>query len=160
MATAFLSAVFSIMVLKTLLVADNILERHGRGGILRRLSQCWRYIPESSELSTTSNAVAQGGHASRFRCESAMGSASRAMNFSELPLPEEFAPRSYNCSSLLYDLLDIASRGFHEISRSESEPKVALSCWYLATIDSVACRASTVVNTKDETHTQRKIKGD
>lgn len=68
MATLFLCIIWSVMLVKTFLVADNVSERHGHAAIMRWLSAQWKWSRESSELPSTTHRLGNA-NASRFRCE-------------------------------------------------------------------------------------------
>lgn len=72
MATICLSTVWGVMVIKTLLVADNIRERHGRKAVVRWLVESRRSCPSDSSNAPPVS-LHRTGHdqASRFRYDSA-----------------------------------------------------------------------------------------
>lgn len=67
MATAVLASMWTILVVKTALVADNISDRHGHASVVRHIAACWRCSNGASKLSKNSYRTEKSG-ASRFRC--------------------------------------------------------------------------------------------
>lgn len=66
MATILLAIASTVLVVKTVLVADNICDRHGFGSIVGRMVACWECVCHSPKLSTISRTISHSS-ASKFR---------------------------------------------------------------------------------------------